>query len=363
MPGEERSSYRLMDAVARVAPGTLLRDSLDNILRSRSGALIVVGEPARVLALTDGGFPVDVRMTPQRLYEMAKMDGALVLDQEAQRIIWANTQLLPDPSIPTSESGIKHRAAQRLARQTGDMVICVSRRRNLITLYKGEERHILSDLPVVLARADQALSTLERYRSLLDEAVVRLTGLELEGLVSLRDLSTVIGRSLMIFDLSREIASLTTELGTEGRLARIRCKELTEGVRNELLLLVSDYAQTSRSPEGVMKEIESAPEVLSAGEIARILRLEGAGGEIPAVDSPLMPRGKRILKRIPRIPSSVIDELVEAFDGLGSLMDARPEELERIGGIGTVRAQTIYQGLQAARDTASCSVREIIRRS
>lgn len=364
MPWDARDK-EIMEAIARVAPGTPLRESLDNILRARSGALIVVGNPDSVLGLTDGGFPVDVRMTPQRLYEMSKMDGALVLDADAERIIRANTLLLPDPSIPSSETGIKHRVAQRMARQTGEMVICVSSRRSIISLYRGAHRHVLSELPVVMARVDQALSTLERYRGLLDESLVRLTELELEGQVTIRDLVAVVGRSLMVTDMAEEIDIHTAEMGVEGRLANIRRRELVDGVERELELVILDYAVggVAESPHRVIERLKDESPALNSVEMARLLGVMPEDQEAPGLESRVVPRGHRILRQIPRIPTSVIEELVEHFDGLDAILEAKPEDLEQAEGVGSVRARAIYQGLMLARDLSPRPVGGMVRRS
>src|SRR6202021_1753442 len=162
---QQRPSLR--EAVARLAPGTALRDGLERILRGRTGALVVLGYDDSVEAICDGGFSFDVRYAPTKLRELSKMDGAVVLSTDGSRILRANVQLVPDPSIPTDESGTRHRSAERAAIQTGYPVISVSHSMNIVTVYVGGERHVVADSATILSRANQAIATLERYKTRL----------------------------------------------------------------------------------------------------------------------------------------------------------------------------------------------------
>ncbi len=169
----------LKATLARVAPGTPLRDGLERILRGRTGALIVLGSDRTIDQLCSGGFDIGINFTPTGLRELAKMDGAIICDKEASRIVRAAVQLVPDPSIETQESGTRHRTAERVAIQTGVPVISVSQSMQIIALYVNGLRHVLEGSEKVLARANQALATLERYRSRLDQVTSSLSALEL----------------------------------------------------------------------------------------------------------------------------------------------------------------------------------------
>lgn len=162
---------QMLKTVWMLAPGTMLYEGLENILRARTGALIVVGDSEQVLDLVDGGFRIDSEMRPTSLYELAKMDGAIVLSTDGKRILFANAQLNPDPLIPTFETGTRHRTAERVAKQTGELVISISQRRNVITLYKGNLKYVMRDVSVILAKANQALQTLEKYKSVMEQAL------------------------------------------------------------------------------------------------------------------------------------------------------------------------------------------------
>ncbi len=355
MVDQDGIGAEMMSAIARVAPGTPLREALDNILRARTGALIVIGAHERVLDLLDGGFPVHAPVTPQHVYELSKLDGALILDQEARSITRANVQLVPDPKLPSHESGIKHRAAERLAHQTGEMVIAVSRRRNLITVYKGCDRYILRDVPVVLAKVDQALSTLDRYRSVLDRSLVQLTRLEFDNLVTVRDAVSTVGRAEMVLGMAGEIEFHVQELGREGRLARMQMHQLVDGVSGELALLIADYqADSEQDPGKIARAITAArnrgdlmPDPLLT---ARALGL-ACGADF--MDSLIVPRGIRVLDKIPRLPSSVISNLVNSLGGLPAIMAASQDELDQIEGIGLARARTVRESLVRIRDQAN----------
>src|SRR5581483_10921351 len=219
----------LRDAISRLAPGTGLRDGLERILRGRTGALIVLGHDENVEAICDGGFSLDVRYAPTRLRELSKMDGAVVLSTDCSRIVRANVQLVPDPSIPTDESGTRHRSAERAAIQTGCPVISVSHSMNIVTVYVGGERHVLTDSATILSRANQAIATLERYKARLDEVSRQLSLAEIEDFVTLRDVMTVVQRLELVRRIGLVIDYETVELGTDGRQLRLQLEELLGG--------------------------------------------------------------------------------------------------------------------------------------
>ncbi|MEP7035305.1 MAG: DNA integrity scanning diadenylate cyclase DisA, partial [Actinomycetota bacterium] len=197
----------LRATLAAVAPGTELRDGLERILRGRTGALIVLGHDRVVEAMSTGGFPLSIDFSSTRLRELAKMDGAIVLDREGTHILRAATQLLPDPSIETNESGTRHRTAERVAKQTGFPVVSVSQSMQIVALYVAGRRHVLEGSMAILSRANQALQTLERYKARLDEVAGTLSALEIEDLVTVRDVASVLQRLEMVRRISEEIDS------------------------------------------------------------------------------------------------------------------------------------------------------------
>src|SRR5918912_3696062 len=214
---ESRQEPRLVKALEMVAPGTALREGIDNILHARSGGLLVIGEPEELSFLYSGGIKLDVDYQPALLYQLAKMAGAIILSANATKICWANVQLMPDPTIMSIETGTRHRTAERVSKQTGALVIAISQRRDVVSLYVDGAKYMLEDIPSVLAKANQALATLEKYRSRLEQVSTRLTALEFEGGVTLHDVLTVLQRAELVTRMAVEIERYIVELGTEGR--------------------------------------------------------------------------------------------------------------------------------------------------
>ena len=342
---------RFVKTIKSLAPGTALREGLENVLRAKMGALVLVGDSPAILEVVDGGFMINCEFSPAGFYELAKMDGAIVLSQDSRRIIYANAQLVPDSAIPTTETGTRHRTAERVARQTGALVIGISQRRNIITVYLGNLRYTLKDITVMLSRANQALQTLEKYRSILSKGLTTLSALEFENLVSLNDVAELLIRSEHVSRIAREIGRNIIELGNEGRLVSMQMEELlTE--ENNVLLLIKDYCQSAdkRSHEMVREQIGQLPEEnLDSYNVCRIL---GYGVTPNILDLPVVPRGYRLLQRVPRLPMPVIENLVGQFKTLHKVFNASIAELDDVDGIGEVRAKAIKDGLKRMREQA-----------
>src|ERR1700734_3276460 len=238
---ESRQEPKLVRALEMVAPGTALREGIENILHARTGGLLLIGEPDDLSFLFSGGIKVDVDYTPALLYQLAKMDGAITLNANATKIAMANVQLMPDPTILSVETGTRHRTAERVAKQTDALVIAISQRRGVISLYVDGVKYILEDIPIVLAKANQALGTLDKYRSRLDQVSTRLTALEFEGGTTLHDVLTVLQRVELVTRMAVEIERYIVELGSEGRLIEMQLDETMVGVSADKTALVHDY--------------------------------------------------------------------------------------------------------------------------
>ena len=342
---------QMLKTVWMLAPGTMLYEGLENILRARTGALIVVGDSEQVLDLVDGGFRIDSEMRPTSLYELAKMDGAIVLSTDGKRILFANAQLNPDPLIPTFETGTRHRTAERVAKQTGELVISMSQRRNVITLYKGNLKYVMRDVSVILAKANQALQTLEKYKSVMEQALTNISALEFEDLVTLTDVTQVLQRAQMVDRIAGEIEKYVAELGSEGRLVNMQLEELMVDIKDQGLLVVKDYLAPGKEETGEdVWEILgqwSAEDLLDLSLIARAL---GYSGGLSNLDTPVTPRGYRILTKIPRLPMPVIENLTNAFQRFPDILAASTDELDDVEGIGEVRAKAIQDGLRRLRE-------------
>lgn len=346
----EEKDDPFLRALKMVAPGTPLREGLESIMRAKMGALIVIGDTPEIMSISDGGFYIDAEFTPAALYELAKMDGAIILSQDARRILYANTQLVPDAAIPSVETGIRHRTAERVARQTGALVIAISQRRGVITLYKGSIRYILQDINVLVSKANQAIQTLEKYKGVLDKALVNLTALEFEDLVTVYDVARVIQRGEMVLRIVRELQTYISELGVEGRLVTMQAEELVANVEEELLSVIQDYyAGGDRTPQEIEQSLRqwSSEELL---DLTNISRAVGYGSTAGVLDLNIYPRGYRVLKKIPRLPAQIIENLIGTFKNLQNILKASIEELDDVEGIGEVRARAIRNGLRRLQE-------------
>ncbi len=336
-------SRQMLNAVAFVAPGTSLREGLDRIQQSGFGGLIVLST-REAERLYSGGFVIETELTAQRLSELSKMDGAIVLDATARRVLRANVHLVPDASAMTNETGTRHRTAERVARLTDATVIAVSKRMSLISIYSGHEKHILQPVQRGLALANQAVATLERYRGRFDAVATALSALEVEDLVTLRDVLVVLQRGQMVRRIGEEADVLLAELGTEGRLLRLQVDELSAGVDRELGLVIRDFVgvdSDEASTEAVRLLCDMATEELAdLYYLMPVIRPAGT-----SIDTTLGSRGYRFLSRIPRIPSDLVGRIVGYFDGLQKVLNASLLELEEIDGVGDVRALQIKEGL------------------
>ncbi len=351
MNKEVKKEEFMKEVLKLVAPGTPFREGLDNVLRARTGALIVVGYSPQIIELVDGGFSINCDFNPANLYELAKMDGSIILSDDLKKILYANTQLIPDSSIPSVETGIRHRTAERVAKHSGNLVISISQRRNIITLYQGYNRYSLKDISVILTKANQAIQTLEKYKSIVDQALTNLSAMEFEELVTLNDITFLIHKIEMVKRIYKEIEMFTNELGIEGRLVYMQAKELVANIDNEAFYLYKDYNKNNSDEEINRLILEfkkmSPDELLDTHNLVRIL---GYTVKVDLHDEFVFPRGYRILSRIPRLPNSIIENLIIKYSYLSDIMVASIEELDEVEGIGEVRAKAIKEGLKRIQE-------------
>jgi diadenylate cyclase len=344
--GHHARDERRRAALAALAPGTALRDGLERILRGNTGALIVLGDGPAVDEVCTGGFELRVAFSATRLRELAKMDGAIVLDSTAGYIVRAAVHLVPDPALPTGESGTRHRTAERVARHTGCPVVSVSKSMRIIGLYLDGARYVLEGSAAILSRANQALATLERYKLRLDEVSRLLTAHEIEDVATVRDVTAVAQRLEMVRRIAGEIEGYQVELGTDGRLLALQFDELIAGSGFERQLIVQDYLPSADQGDqvgAVLSQLEelSPEELLDAGRVATVLGLGGAG----MLDEPVEPRGYRLLARVPRLPEPVAQRLVAHFGGLHKLLAASVAELQDVPGVAEPEARRAREGL------------------
>ncbi len=351
MAEKTKNDEELINILKIIAPGTLFREGLDNILKAKTGALIIIGDTKEVLDLVDGGFRIDEEYTPARLYELAKMDGAIILSKDLKRILLANTQIIPSPKILTQETGTRHRTAERTAKQTGELVVSISQRRNIITVFKGDFRYTIEDSSKIVTKANQALQTLENYKRVFDTKLRVLNEYEFNDIVTLDNVITCIQRAEMVNRVAEQVKRSIYELGADGVLVKMQLEELIEDLPQEELLIIKDYIAPSRRllPEKILQNIRlcSQNELIQSEIIARFLGYEQFDNyEEVAV----YPRGYRILNKIPRMPNSIVTNLVKTFKSFQHILLADVDKLDEVEGIGEVRARTIKQSLRRMQE-------------
>ena len=348
----KKKDEAIVDILKMIAPGTPIRNGLENILKAKTGALIAVGgDTKEVLDLVDGGFKLDVEYTSSRLYELAKMDGAIVLSSDLKRILYANAQLIPSSDIYTTETGTRHRTAERTAKQTGALVISISQRRGIITIFIGNSRYVLDDSASVISKANQALQTVEKYKKVFDNKLNLLNEYEFNDIVTLENVITAIQRAEMVMRVADEVNKAIDELGEEGRMLEMQLDELVGNLEKEERYIIKDYIAPGkkRTCEKVMTEINKLEydELMKSNKIAKCLGYEDFDNYD---DVGVYTRGYRILNKIPRMPSNIVDNLVKSFKSFQHILVADIPKLDDVDGIGEVRARSIKQSLKRMQE-------------
>lgn len=347
----QKNDDKITKILRKIAPGTPIRDGLENILKARTGALLLFTDNEEYIKdLVDGGFYINEDYTSSKLYELAKMDGAIVLSEDMKKIQFANAELIPSSSIPTVETGTRHRTAERTAKQTGELVISISQRRNIITIFYDNERYILEDTEVVLNKANQAIQTLEKYKKVFDGKLNILNEYEFNDVVTLENVLSVIQRAEMVMHIVEEIEKQIAELGDDGRLVDMQLEQLLVGLEKEEELIIKDYLIIEdKKVEEILEEIAnlSYEDLLKEQNLAKILGYESFA-DFDEVS--VYPRGYRILNKIPRMPNSIVENLVNSFESFQHIIDAGIEELDNVEGIGEVRARNIKNSLNRMQE-------------
>lgn len=341
----------IVEVLKLIAPGTPIRNGLENILNAKTGALIAVADSEQVLDLVDGGFKLDVDFSPAKLYELAKMDGAIILSSDLKKILYANTQLIPSPDIYTNETGTRHRTAERTAKQTGALVISISQRRGIITLFRGNSRYVLKESAEVISKANQALQIVEKYKKVFDNKINMLNEYEFNDIVTLENVITAIQRAEMVMKIAEEVNRAIDELGEEGRLLEMQLDESVGDLEKEELLLIKDYIAPGkkRSAEKILSELKNIEyeNLIKPDKIANLLGYE----DFDNYDEVgVYTRGYRILSKIPRMPSTIVENLVKSFKSFQHILVADIQRLDEVDGIGEIRARTIKQSLKRMQE-------------
>ena len=347
----QNKEEEIIDILKLIAPGTEIRQGLENILKSKTGALILVGDSKEVLDIVDGGFSLNIDYTPSRLYELAKMDGAIVISSDLKKILFANAQLIPSSDIETRETGTRHKTAERTAKQTGNLVISISQRRSIITVYKGNIRYVLEETSRILEKSNQALQTVEKYKKVFDTKINLLNEYEFNDIVTLDNVLTALQRVEMTMRMAEEVKKRIIELGDEGRLVEIQLDELIGGLEKEEKLIIKDYIAPGkkRTAEKVFEQIINIEynELMKQSVIAKLL---GYGDFDNYDEVAVYPKGYRILNKIPRMPSNIVENLVKSFKTFQHIVLADIPTLDDVEGIGEVRAKNIKQSLKRMQE-------------
>ncbi|MGD2102590.1 MAG: DNA integrity scanning diadenylate cyclase DisA [Acidimicrobiia bacterium] len=332
------------ETLERLAPGTPMRIAVERIIQQGKGGLVVLGHNSKVTAVSSGGFRLNnAAFTPARLAELSKMDGGIILDNSWGTILSANVHFIPDGSIPTEETGARHRTAERLAQETDTPVVAVSEGRRVATLFYGSQKLELATPTEVAAHVNQELASLERLRSRLDEAENRLSRLEVTELVTFRSVVTVVQRAQLVIRLGEAIRERTRTLGDEGRLATLQLNDIVAGVAATQDLVLQDYIRPLRSGS-VDRAIErladlSGPDVEDASRVAKELGFSD-------LDDPADARGHRLLSQVGRLPDGVREDIVRHFGSVGKLLRASESQLISVEGVGDTRAKQLSSFLR-----------------
>ncbi|NLN94071.1 MAG: DNA integrity scanning protein DisA [Candidatus Hydrogenedens sp.] len=339
---DEHESFRA--ALRMIAPGTQIREAISAILQSRTGALLCFGPSTRLSRLSEGGVKLNAEMTSQLLYELSKMDGAIMVNEAGTRISYANRFLKPSSKYPTIETGTRHRAAQRFANQAKCLVLAISQRRSCVTLYCHSKRYVLDSVPTLINKGTQTLQILDKYVDTLHKTLDELTARELGNVVTIFDVCRVLQRAEMVHRIEKEVSPIIEELGTEGRLLEIQMQETLKPL-SEVSLILKDYY---RERPGVtipviMERLSALPqeELMNLSSISQILGYSANR----SADAFMIPRGYHVLHAINRLPATIIDNLVKELGSLQAILNAPREVLVEVEGVGDVMAERIRSGL------------------
>ncbi len=345
---DPRRNPKLANALRLLAPGTDLRLGINDIIKGHLGALLVIATPAEIEPLCSGGLALNIPFSSQMLYEVAKMDGAIVVDADLSTILRANVHLMPDARMPTSETGTRHRTAERVARQTEAIVVAISQERDTVNVYTGGSRYQLDSIGELLAKATQGLATLQGHRAQLDKGADELTTQELRGDVALDDVLNVLQRAEMAARMIGEIERNVTELGLDGRLVAMQLVELSEGVEEERLAIICDYRNPDATEDNAMVLERLA--ALRYGELVELSCVARSMGFGDRASVELRPRGYRALAQVASLTEEETERIITSFPSYAALMRATLRELQAVEGISSTDAAEVQQGLRRLHD-------------
>ena len=346
---ENQKTRELLATLRLLSPGTHLREGIDYIIQGKTGGLIVVGDTPEILDLIEGGFRINCQYTPTRLYELSKMDGAIILSEDMKRIVRANVTLRVDPSIPSSETGLRHRSADKFAKQTEHIVLAVSQSRNTLTLYLKNQHYIFRERSVLLSGANQTMLALTQYVKAMQNALTLLNWAELSGNVALTHVVTAIQLCERVRRAEQDLNLYRIELGTQAESIQ-HIPELTTEIESGLLITKDYYHESLRDESEAVEKIIGLDANCLANQ-SNISEALGYPREIRNNFEGLEPRGYRMLSQVPRIPFKIVENIVHEFKTLNRIYTAAIGELQAIDGVGKTRASTIKDTLSQMKTT------------
>ena len=325
--------------LTQLLPGEPLRIGVDLIADKKSGALIVLGSSAKLDKISSGGVDlIDCEYSPEMLSELAKMDGAIIVDQFVTKILKANVHLNPSDTLSTTQTGTRHRTAERTAEETNLTVITVSEESSLVKVFTNSETTELEEPSVILGRVNESLQSVDRTRRRFDDAVAELGELEIENSLTNQQVLEVIQRGELLTRLAKQVRSEALRLGGEAGLVLIQIDSLESGVTNTLNLVLKDHLPAKKY-RNIAKAIDEISRQ-SYEELNDIDYLGSVLGKLP-LDDLSTPKGYRVLARLPNLPENLHDSIIQKFKTLPKLLSASPEKLYEIEGIGRGRAQQL----------------------
>ncbi len=300
-----------------ISPGTNLRTAIDGIVKAGKGALIVA-ENDELNPIVDGGFRVNAKFSPQKVVELSKMDGAIILSKDMKRINLVNVQLSPSIRIKTSETGTRHKAAERTAKQIGSLVIAISERKKETTIFYKNRKHILKNTSDILRKSSENIQILERQRELFENYLERLNKLEIRNYISLHQAIKTIQKGKVIQKISEELKKTIIEIGNEGVLLKTRLKEILMDVEKETNLIVKDYANI---------DYKRAILILDALSYEDLLDKDKVFNALDCIGKPAPPelKGWRVLSKT-SLTESEIAKIIREKERLGEILKCNLKE-------------------------------------
>lgn len=341
---ENQRDRELVSTLKLLSPGTSLREGIDYIIQANTGGLIVIGDTPEILNLTEGGFRINCPYAPMRLSELAKMDGAIILSSDMKRIVRANVTLRINPSIASKETGLRHRAAEKFAKETGHVVLAVSRRRNTLTLYTKHQHYLFRERPILISGANQAMLAINQYVKTMQNTLATLNWAELSGTVTLSNVINAIQVCERVRRTEHELNRYRIELGTEAQSLQLIPSELTTEIERAQLIIKDYYREEEKDEIQTYQNILGFDAVNLAFE-SNISAALGYPQDVNRYVEPLEPRGYRMLSQIPSIPMNIVENIVQRFKKLESIITSTIDTLQDVEGVGKTRASAIKEAL------------------